>query len=327
MQEPLLEENKNRFVLFPLRYPDFWNKFYKPALASFWTTEEVDLASDITDWNKLNDNEKHFIKYILAFFASSDGIVNENLCANFAVEVQIPEIKNYYAVQMMIETIHNEAYSQLIDTYVKDEAEKLTLFNAINTIPIIHDKATWCFKYFDRNNASFGERICAFCIVEGLFFSSSFCSIYWLKKRGLMPGLTMLNEFISRDEALHTRAAAEIHNLLQPHSKATEEKIHDMIRSAVEIEKRFVSESLPVSLIGMNVKLMQQYVEFVADYILQLLNVSKIYNVSCPFDFMDQLSLSGTMKNNFFESRSTSYAKAFVGVSAESMTFRTDDDF
>lgn len=325
--EPLLEENKNRFVLFPLKYPDFWEEFYKCSVASFWTSEEVDLTQDLNDWNKLSDNERHFIKYVLAFFASSDGIVNENLCVNFYNEIQVPEIRSYYTVQMMIETCHSEVYSQLIDTYVKNEDEKNHLFNAIHTIPIIQRKADWCFKYFNRESASFAERICAFCIVEGLFFSASFCSIYWLKKRGLMPGLSFANELISRDESLHTRAAAKIHSLLQSENKATQEKVHQMIRDAVEIEKVFVSESLPVSLIGMNVKLMQQYVEFIADYISQLLGFEKIYNVSCPFDFMDQLSLSGSLKTNFFESRNSSYSKAFVGASKDEMTFKLDADF
>src|SRR3982751_6100055 len=260
MNEPILAENKDRFVLFPIKYKDIW-EFYKKAEASFWTAEEIDLAADIADWNnKLNDNERHFIKHVLAFFAASDGIVNENLAINFLNEVQYPEARCFYGFQIMMENIHSETYSLLIDTYIKDPAEKDKLFHAVDTVPCVGKKAEWALRWI--NNGSFAERLVAFAAVEGIFFSGSFCSIFWLKKRGLMPGLTFSNELISRDEGLHCDFACLLYGMLQ--NKLSQERIYEIISNAVEIEKEFVCDALPVNLIGMNSELMAQYIEFVA---------------------------------------------------------------
>lgn len=304
MKEHILEENKSRFVMFPLKYHDIWEK-YKTAEHSFWTAEEIDLAQDLTDWNdKLNADEKHYIKNVLAFFAASDGIVNENLAENFLKEVQYAEAKSFYGFQIAIENIHSETYSLLIDTYIKDEDEKHRLFNAIETVPSVKKKADWALKWIESD--SFAERLIAFAAVEGIFFSGSFCSIFWLKKRGLMPGLAFSNELISRDEGLHCEFACLLHNKYVQ-NKVSPERITQIITEAVEIEKEFVTDSLPVSLIGMNAKLMQQYIEFVADYWLVELGCKKVFNVDNPFDFMDMLSLQN--KGNFFEKRVSEYQK------------------
>ena len=290
--------------MFPLKYHDIW-EMYKTAEHSFWTAEEIDLAQDLTDWNdKLNADEKHYVKNVLAFFAASDGIVNENLAENFLKEVQYPEAKSFYGFQITIENIHSETYSLLIDTYIKDEDEKHRLFNAIDTVPSVKKKADWALKWIDSD--SFAERLIAFAAVEGIFFSGSFCSIFWLKKRGLMPGLAFSNELISRDEGLHCEFACLLHNK-HVQNKVSPERITQIITEAVEIEKEFVTESLPVSLIGMNSKLMQQYIEFVADYWLVELGCKKVFNVDNPFDFMDMLSLQN--KGNFFEKRISEYQK------------------
>jgi len=317
--EHILQENKDRFVMFPLKYHDIW-EMYKTAEHSFWTAEEIDLAQDLTDWNeKLNDNEKHFIKMVLAFFAASDGIVNENLAENFLKEVQYPEAKSFYGFQIAMENVHSETYSLLIDTYIKDSAEKDRLFHAIDNFPSIMKKADWALKWI--SSESFAERLIAFAAVEGIFFSGSFCSIFWLKKRGLMPGLTFSNELISRDEGLHCQFATLLHNRYIT-DKVTPERIQEIICSAVEIEKEFITESLPVSLIGMNSKLMEQYIQFTADFWLQALGCKKVYNVENPFDFMDMISLQG--KTNFFEKRVAEYQK----VSDKAIDFdKLDDDF
>ncbi len=302
--EHILQENKDRFVMFPLKYHDIW-EMYKTAQMSNWTAEEIDLAQDLTDWNeKLNADEKHFIKMVLAFFAASDGIVNENLAENFLKEVQYPEAKSFYGFQIAMENVHSETYSLLIDTYISDSVEKDKLFHAIDNYPSIMKKAEWALKWI--NSESFAERLIAFAAVEGIFFSGSFCSIFWLKKRGLMPGLSFSNELISRDEGLHCRFACLLHNRYVQ-NKVSAEKIKEIICSAVEIEREFITESLPVSLIGMNSRLMQQYIEYVADFWLNELGCSKVYNVDNPFDFMDMISLQG--KTNFFEKRVAEYQK------------------
>ena len=303
-KEHILEENPNRFVIFPLKYRDIWEK-YKQAQMSNWTAEEIELGPDLTDWDeKLNDNEKHYIKNVLAFFAASDGIVNENLAENFVKEVQYPEAKFFYGFQIAMENVHSETYSLLIDTYIRDTEEKDRLFNASETVPSVKKKAQWALKWVDSE--SFAERLIAFAAVEGIFFSGSFCAIFWLKKRGLMPGLTFSNELISRDEALHCEFACLLHNKYIQ-NKVSEERIKEIICDAVEIEKEFISDSLPVSLIGMNEKLMAQYIEFVADFWLVELGCSKVYNSENPFEFMEMLSLQG--KTNFFEKRVGEYQK------------------
>jgi ribonucleoside-diphosphate reductase beta chain len=319
MKEHILEENKDRFVMFPLKYHDIWD-MYKTQQHSFWTAEEIDLAQDLTDWDeKLNDNERHFIKMILAFFAASDGIVNENLAENFLKEVQYPEAKSFYGFQIMMENIHSETYSLLIDTYIKDSDEKDKLFHAIDNYDSIKKKADWALKWIESE--SFAERLVAFAAVEGIFFSGSFCSIFWLKKRGLMPGLAFSNELISRDEGLHCQFACLLHNK-HIQNKVSPDRIKEIICSAVDIERVFITESLPVSLIGMNDKLMQQYIEYVADFWLVELGCQKVYNSENPFDFMEMLSLQG--KANFFEKRSSDYQK----VSDKSIDFdNLDDDF
>lgn len=319
--EPILTENPNRFVIFPIQHHDLWD-FYKKSEASFWTAEEIDLAADLTDWRtKLNDDERYFIKNVLAFFAASDGIVNENLAENFVREVQYPEAKFFYGFQIMMENIHSETYSLLIDTYINDEEEKAKLFNAIDTIDAVKKKAQWALKWIKSD--SFAERLIAFAAVEGIFFSGSFCSIFWLKKRGLMPGLSFSNELISRDEGMHTDFAVHLHN---NHivNKVSEAKIKEIILSALEIEKEFITESLPVRLIGMNADLMKQYLEFVTDRLLLDLGCSKEFNVQNPFDFMTNIALKG--KTNFFEKRVGEYQKAGV-KSAIVQDFSTDEDF
>tara|TARA_Y100001968_G_scaffold44382_2_gene34519 strand:+ start:485 stop:1531 length:1047 start_codon:yes stop_codon:yes gene_type:complete len=307
LEEPILKENPNRFVLFPIQHSDIW-EMYKKQEASIWTAEELDLASDLTDWaNKLNDDERFFIKHVLAFFAASDGIVNENLAENFLSEVQYTEAKFFYGFQVMMENIHSETYSLLIDTYIKDSKEKDYLFNAIETFEPVKKKAEWAMRWID--NGSYAERLIAFAAVEGIFFSGSFCSIFWLKKRGLMPGLTFSNELISRDEGLHCDFACLLYNNHLV-NKLPKEDVRKIIADAVEIEKEFVVESLPVRLIGMNSDLMCQYIEFVADRLLVELENEKIYNATNPFDFMDMINLQG--KTNFFEKRVGEYQKAGV---------------
>ena len=318
--EPLLAENPNRFVLFPIQNPEVW-EFYKKAEASFWTAEEIDLSQDQKDWNNLNENEQHFIKHVLAFFAASDGIVNENLAVNFMQEVQLPEARCFYGFQIMMENIHSETYSLLIDTYIKDPKEKDYLFNALETVPAVQKKGEWALKWINSEN--FAERLVAFAAVEGIFFSGSFCSIFWLKKRGLMPGLTFSNELISRDEGLHCDFACLLYSYLE--NKLPEERVQSIIRDAVTIEQEFVTEALPVSLIGMNAKTMSQYIEFVADRLLVSLGCGKIYNTTNPFDFMEMISVQG--KTNFFEKRVAEYQKAGVMSERNDNVFSLDEDF
>ena len=305
--EPILQPNDNRFVIFPIQHDDLWD-WYKKQQACFWTAEEIDLSEDILDWNtKLTEDERYFIKHILAFFAASDGIVNENLAENFVNEVQYSEAKFFYGFQIMMENIHSETYSLLIDTYVKDEVEKDKLFNAIENFPAIKKKADWALKWIESD--SFAERLIAFAAVEGIFFSGAFCSIFWLKKRGLLPGLTFSNELISRDEGMHCDFAVHVHNNHMI-NKVPKERIREIIIDALNIEREFVTESLPVSLIGMNAKLMTQYLEFVTDRLLGEFNCENEYNSTNPFDFMEMISLEG--KTNFFEKRVSEYQKAGV---------------
>ena len=318
--EPLLAENPNRFVLFPIQNDEVW-QYYKKSQASFWTAEEIDLSQDQKDWNNLNDNERHFIKHVLAFFAASDGIVNENLAVNFMQEVQMPEARCFYGFQIMMENIHSETYSLLIDTYIKDPKEKDYLFNALETVPAVQKKGKWALKWINSEN--FAERLIAFAAVEGIFFSGSFCSIFWLKKRGLMPGLTFSNELISRDEGLHCDFACLLYSYLQ--NKLSEERVQAIIADAVRIEQEFVTDALPVSLIGMNAKTMAQYIEFVADRLLVSLGCGKIYNVSNPFDFMEMISVQG--KTNFFEKRVAEYQKAGVMSERNDNVFSLNEDF
>ena len=311
--EELLRDNPNRYVLFPIKYHEIWKK-YKESEACFWTAEEIDLDKDTKDWAKLNNNEKYFIKNILAFFAGSDGIVLENLGARFLKEVQIPEARCFYGFQMMMENIHSETYSLLIDKYIQDEEEKTRLFNAIETIPCIAEKAKWAEKWIKDEKSNFATRLVGFACVEGIFFSGSFCAIFWLKKRGLMPGLTFSNELISRDEGQHTDFAILLYSMLN--NKLDEDTIHDIIKNAVDIEKKFILESIPCNMIGMNHELMSQYIEFVADRLLLQLSTkdvqySKLYNSDNPFDFMELISIEG--KTNFFEKRVSEYSLANVG--------------
>ncbi len=305
--EPILRPNKDRFVIFPIQHKDIWD-WYKKQEASFWTAEEIDLEQDVIDWdNKLTDDEKYFIKHILAFFAASDGIVNENLAENFVSEVQYTEAKFFYGFQLMMENIHSEVYSLLIDTYIKNENEKNELFKAIEIFPAIKKKADWALKWVDSD--SFAERLIAFSAVEGIFFSGSFCSIFWMKKRGLLPGLTFSNELINRDEGLHADFAVYLHqNHMQ--YKVPKERITEILVDALKIEREFITESLPVSLIGMNANLMTQYLEFVTDRLLLEYGCEKVYNATNPFDFMEMISLEG--KTNFFEKRVSEYQKAGV---------------
>ena len=296
---------------------------YKKAEASFWTAEELDLSMDHKDWASMTPNERHFIKHVLAFFAASDGIVNENLASNFSAEIQSAEARCFYGFQIAIENIHSEVYSLLIDTYIKDVAEKDRLFNAIETVPCVKRKASWALKWLNRDFASFAERIVAFSAVEGIFFSGSFCSIFWLKKRGLMPGLAFSNELISRDEGMHTDFACLIYSKLT--NKLGAERVSEIITEAVSIEVEFVSDALPVELIGMNSALMAQYIRFVADRLLVALGCPKVYNATNPFDFMDMISLEG--KTNFFEKRVSEYAKSGVGVSSAEQKITFDEDF
>jgi len=318
LKEPLLTENPNRYVMFPLQDEEIW-QHYKKMEDCFWRTEEIDLSKDLIHWNKLNDNEKHFIKMVLAFFAASDGIVLENLGQRFMNEVQLPEARAAYGFQLMMENIHSETYSLLIDTYIKNPDEKLKLFRAIDNFECVKKKADWAIKWINDKRSSFATRLVAFACIEGIFFSGSFCSIYWLKKRGLMPGLTFSNELISRDEGMHTDYAVCLFHKLN--KKPKKQKIHDLFKEAVDIEKEFICDALPCKLIGMNKILMSQYIEFVADRLLVQLGYSKLYNVSCPFDFMEMISLEG--KTNFFEKRVGDYSLS-SGQKSET-NFNTDD--
>ena len=319
--EILLKENKDRFVILPINYPKVW-EMYKKHEQSFWTAEEIDLHPDLKDWGRLNDDERHFIKHVLAFFAASDGIVNENLAVNFMKEVQLPEARCFYGFQIMMENIHSETYALLIDTYIKDPQEKTRLFHAIDTVPAVKKKAEWALRWIEHGN--FAERLVAFAAVEGIFFSGSFCSIFWMKKRGLMPGLTFSNELISRDEGLHCEFACLLYSMLS--NKLSKDEVFEIIGDAVRIEKEFISEALPVALIGMNAKLMQQYIEFVADRWLAELGYPKMFNATNPFDFMEMISLQG--KTNFFEKRVGDYQKSGVmSNSKESQTFSLEEDF
>lgn len=322
LAEPLLEENSGRFVIFPIQHDDIW-QFYKKTEASFWTAEEIDLHQDITDWDaKLNDDERHFIKHVLAFFAASDGIVNENLAENMVNQVQYTEAKFFYGFQIMMENIHSETYSLLIDTYIKDNKEKDYLFNAVENLECVKKKADWALRWIDEG--SFTENLIAFAAVEGIFFSGSFCAIFWLKKRGLMPGLTFSNELISRDEGMHCDFACLLYNN-HINNKLTKETIHKIITDAVEIEKEFVSDAIPVRLIGMNAELMCQYIEFCADRLLETLGNEKEYNAENPFPWMEMISLQG--KTNFFEKRVGDYQKAGVTADRDQQVFSLDEDF
>ena len=362
MKSLIKNEGSSRYTIFPIKYPKLW-EFYEQQLSVFWTVAEVKLTDDLTDWNtKLNDNERYFIKNILAFFASSDGIVNENLVLNFYNEVQIPEARSFYSVQMMIESIHNQQYSLLIDTYIIDKSEKTKLFEAVEHIPCIQKKAQWALKwieegttvvetlpqyvkdgitalnnkddltdkmkdalkFFTKERPSFGQRLIAFICVEGIFFAGSFCAIYWLKNRGLMPGLSTANEFISRDENTHTEFAIELYKMLES-ERISEETVKSIITDAVEIEKEFITDSLPVSLIGMNCTLMKEYIEYIADRWLILLGYSKIYNSKNPFTFMEMISLNS--KSNFFEVMNANYLRANSGATEEERQICFDSDF
>jgi len=326
LREPLLEENEDRFTMFPIEHHDIW-EMYKKAEASFWTAEEVDLTSDIKQWEGLTDDERHFISHILAFFAASDGIVLENLGVRFMKEVQISEARAFYGFQIAIENIHSEMYSLLIETFIKDTAEKSKLFKAVQTIPCVKKKADWAIKWIDSED-SFARRLLGFACVEGIFFSGSFCAIYWLKKRGLMPGLTFSNELISRDEGLHCDFACLLYSKLN--NKLSPEVVKEIVCEAVEIEKEFVCDSLPCALVGMNSELMRDYIEFVADRLLVSLGCAKAYNTSNPFDWMELISLQG--KTNFFEKRVGEYQKSGVMSSlndenAGSRVFSIEEDF
>ena len=317
-------QHSKNYTLFPInnKYLGVW-KLYKKALSVFWTVEEIDLTKDKNDWEKLNENEQYFIKNILAFFAGSDGIVNENIQERFINEIDDQEVKCFYGFQEAMENIHSETYSLLIDTYITDEVEKTKLFNGIETIPCVKKKAEWAIKWIEDKESNFNTRLVAFACVEGIFFSGSFCAIFWLKKRGLMPGLTFSNELISRDEGLHTEFAIELYHTRE--NKLDSETFYKIIKNAVEIEKEFITESLPCNLIGMNSTLMKEYIEFVADRLSVQFGYDKIYNVENPFDFMDLISMR--TKTNFFEKRVGEYGKAGVSIEDNEMELDLDADF
>lgn len=322
IEETLLTKNDDRFVIFPINHAEVWKK-YKDHLSVFWTPEEIDLSKDMKDWVKLSDNERHFIKHILGFFAGSDGIVMENLATRFTREVQWPEAKFFYACQNLMEAIHSETYSLLIDTYITDRKEKYDILRAIQTIPCVQKKADWALQWIDNMNEEFASRLIAFAAVEGIFFSGAFCAIFWLKQRGLMPGLTLSNEFIARDEGLHTEFACLLYSHIK--EKLTQEKAYKIITEAVSIEKEFITESIPCEMIGMNAKLMSQYIEYVADRLLLQLGYAKYYNTQNPFDFMERISLEN--KDNFFEKRTSTYGMSGIGKKAEEMSFSMDAAF
>lgn len=325
-QEVILKPSLNRYTLFPIKYKDIW-ELYKTSIGCFWTVDEINFSEDLNDWNnKLNDNERWFIKNVLSFFANADMIVNENLAINFYNEIQVPEIRQLYSVQIFIESIHAEAYSLMIDTYITDTEERDKLFNAIEHVPSVKKKAEWALKYINSDEATFPEKLIAFICIEGIFFSGSFCAIYWLKSRNLMKnGLGLSNEFISRDEALHCRTGILIYSKLQ--QKLPEEKVHEIFREAIEYEKEFITASLPCSLIGMNETLMKQYICYVGDYWLSKLGYSKLYNVENPFPFMEYISLEN--KTNFFESTVSSYQNASIALNKNNTNndFTTNEDF
>jgi ribonucleotide reductase beta subunit family protein with ferritin-like domain len=318
--EPLLTEDANRYVMFPLKDHTIW-QMYKKQVSCFWTAEEIDLSKDIASWKTLNAEEKHFVSMILAFFAASDGIVLENLAERFMSDVQLPEARAFYGFQIAMENIHSETYSLLIDTYIQNKDEKHTLFRAIDNFPCIKKKADWAIKWIHDKRSTFHTRLVAFACVEGIFFSGAFCAIFWLKKRGLMPGLTFSNELISRDEALHTEFAVLLYSKMQ--KKIGKSRIYEIIKEAVEIEKEFICDALPCRLIGMNSDLMSKYIEFVADRLCIQLNYDKIYNSACPFDFMEMISIEG--KTNFFEKRVSEYALA--EKKKDDDVFNFDSDF
>ena len=322
--EPLLQPQENRFTLFPIQYIDVF-KAYKALRKVDWNVEEIDLSRDRADWEKLSFDEQHYLSHVLAFFAGSDGIVVENLAYRFSKDIEIPEVRAFYAQQMANETVHSETYSLLIETYIRDPDEKIKLFNAIETIPSVKEKADWALKWIENEDASFGIRLIAFAAVEGIFFSGSFCAIFWIRKHkgSALHGLTQSNELISRDEGLHTSFACLLHSLLV--NKPTQESVHMMIKEAVEIEQRFVTEALPVSLIGMNADMMRQYIEFVADRLLVQMGYDKMWNSKNPFDWMELISLRP--KNNFFEVKVNEYVKANVGNDQDNNTFELDEDF
>ncbi len=320
--EDILKENPYRYTLLPVSKPELYRR-YKQHISVFWHVDEVDLSKDMKDWQKLTANEKHFIKHVLGFFAGSDGIVNENLATRFSREVQLPEARAYYSIQMAIETIHSEMYALLIDTYITDPEEKIQILRAIQTIPSVQMKADWAASWIESAEADFATRLIGFAAVEGIFFSGSFCAIFWLKQRGLMPGLTVSNEFISRDEGLHTDFACALFAELK--HKPAKEKVHQILKEAVSIEKHFITKALPCELIGMNAELMSEYIEFVADRLSKQLGYGAIFGTANPFDFMERISLEG--KDNFFEKRVTTYAKAAVGATAEQKKFSLEEDF
>ncbi len=318
--EPLLAPDDNRFVMFPIQHQDIW-EMYKKQVDCFWRAEEIDLSKDLTHWESLNADEKHFVSMILAFFAASDGIVLENLAVRFMSDVQVSEARAFYGFQIAMENIHSQTYSLLIETYIKNEDEKMKLFQAINHYPCIKKKSDWAQKWIKDNRSGFPTRLVAFACVEGIFFSGAFCSIFWLKKRGLMPGLTFSNELISRDEALHCEFAILLYNKLV--KKMPKNKIHELIKEAVDIETEFICEALPCRLIGMNSKMMTQYIQFVADRLCLQLGYDKLYDVTNPFDFMELISLEG--KTNFFERVVSDYSLANKTV--DENTFEFNEDF
>jgi ribonucleoside-diphosphate reductase subunit M2 len=322
--EPLLTETKSRHVMFPVEYPDVWD-MYKRASSSYWVADELNFQQDLVDLTRLNENEKYFINHVLAFFAASDGIVSENLSERFSKDVPKPEVRAFYAFQNAMEQVHSESYSLLIDTYVKDAREKEALFNAVNHFPAIREKADWALKWIGDQTAPFSQRLIAFAIVEGVFFSASFCAIFWLRERGFLPGLSFANQLISRDEALHTEFACLLYSKL--HNRLEEGTVHAMFREAVDIEMKFITESIPCAMIGMNEELMKDYIKFVADRIVRMLGYGPIYMGKNPFDFMEFAALEG--KTNFFEKRVAEYSRAGVGVSAipDSLQINLEDDF
>ena len=317
--EPLLKPDDNRFVMFPIHNQDIW-KMYKKQMDCFWRAEEINLAQDLGDWEKLSSDEKHFISMVLAFFAASDGLVLENLASRFMNDVQVSEARAFYGFQIAMENVHSETYSLLIDTYIRDESEKTRLFNAIENYPCIAKKANWAKKWIGDNRSSFASRLVAFAAIEGIFFSSSFASIYWIKKRGLMPGLTFSNELISRDEALHTEFAVLLYSKLM--KKLNKKRIYEIIQEAVEIEKEFITEAIPCRMIGMNATLMTQYIEFVADRLIVQLGYDKVYNVTNPFDFMELISIES--KVNFFERTNAEYALANKSIDKDIFDLAAD---
>jgi ribonucleotide reductase beta subunit family protein with ferritin-like domain len=326
VDEPLLQPDLKRFVVLPIEHPDIW-EFYKKAEASFWVAEEMDLSKDPHDWeNKLNDGERHFISYVLAFFAASDGIVNENLATRFLREVQNPEARLFYGFQIMIEGVHGESYALLIETLIRDPEERRKLFQAVENFPAIREKAEWAYKFIESTDASFAQRLIGFAVVEGIFFSGSFAAIFWLRKRGLMPGVCFSNSLIARDEGLHTSFACHLYT---DHikNKLTEEAVHTIIREAVDIENRFLTEALPVSLIGINAELMSEYIRFVADRLLVDLGYSKLYNARQPLEYMELISLES--KSNFFERVESQYSKFGVanGPDGGNHKFSIEEDF